>query len=139
VVLFVNTHFDHKGAKSRAESAKLMRARIEALREGAPVVVVGDFNTPEGSEPYATLRGERDEPGHLADSFREAHATRGREEGTFNGFRGERGGGRIDWILHTPDVATESCEIVYDSEGGRYPSDHFPVKALLKLGPVARP
>jgi endonuclease/exonuclease/phosphatase family metal-dependent hydrolase len=131
VILFVNTHFDHKGVRARAESAKLLRERIETLREGAPVVLVGDFNTGEGTEPYTTLLGEEGKPSRLVDSFRVAHPERGKEEGTFNGFKGERTGARIDWILHTPGMKTLNCEIVHESEGQRYPSDHFPVSAVL--------
>jgi endonuclease/exonuclease/phosphatase family metal-dependent hydrolase len=135
VMMFVNTHFDHIGVAARAESAKLLRTRIAALREGVPAILVGDFNTAEETEPYVTLRGTAE----LIDSFREVRTERGREEGTFNGFKGERTGARIDWILHTPELKTLSCEIVRDSEGGRYPSDHFPVQAVLAHGEPKQP
>jgi endonuclease/exonuclease/phosphatase family metal-dependent hydrolase len=105
------------------------------MREGLPVVLVGDFNTGEGTEPYATLRAKDD----LIDSFRATHSERGREEGSFNGFKGERKGARIDWILHTQELKALSCEIVHDSEGGRYPSDHFPVQAALAYDGVKQP
>jgi endonuclease/exonuclease/phosphatase family metal-dependent hydrolase len=130
-ILFVNTHFDHMGKQARVESAKLLRERLEALRDGVPVILVGDFNTGEGTAPYATLRGKESDANPLVDSFRAAHAQRGGEEGTFNGFKGARTGDRIDWIFHTPDVETLNCEIVRDAEGQRYPSDHFPVAAEL--------
>jgi endonuclease/exonuclease/phosphatase family metal-dependent hydrolase len=40
---------------------------------------------------------------------------------------------RIDWILTRGPVAVERCETVTFNQDGRYPSDHFPVVADLKL------
>lgn len=131
-ILFVNTHFDHRGKVARLESAKLIRQRIDRLRaisDNPLVVVTGDFNTPEGSEPYnAFLEGNAD----LIDSYRAKHPEKSDEEGTFNGFRGRTGGGRIDWVLASPDFGVLSAEIDRHQEEGRYPSDHFPVTAVLR-------
>jgi endonuclease/exonuclease/phosphatase family metal-dependent hydrolase len=129
-LLFVNTHFDHIGRQARLESAKLVRVRVEKRQEGGePLVLVGDFNATEDDPPYTALvDGER-----LIDSFRAAHPQRGKDEGTAHGFTGDRSRGRIDWILHRPDFRTVSCEIVHSSDGNRYPSDHFPVLAVLEL------
>jgi endonuclease/exonuclease/phosphatase family metal-dependent hydrolase len=138
-LLFFATHFDHKGKEARANAAKLLRRKVEAMRDGLPVIIVGDFNAPEGSPPYKNLLGPEGDPTHLTDSFRETHPKHGPEEGTFNGFKGKRDGDRIDWIVHTGDVKAVSCEIVRDSENGHYPSDHFPVKAVLELNGSARP
>ena len=140
-ILFVNTHFDHMGVRARAESAKLLREQLNTLSEGAPIVLVGDFNTGESTEPYTTLLGEDGKSSQLIDSFRAVRPERGKDEGTFNGFKGERTGARIDWIVHTPELKTVSCEIVHDSEGQRFPSDHFPVQAVLRYakGAADRP
>jgi endonuclease/exonuclease/phosphatase family metal-dependent hydrolase len=137
--LFVATHFDHKGKEARANAAKLLRSKVEAMRDAQPVIVVGDFNAPEGSPPYKNLLGPEGDANRLFDSFRETHPTRGPEEGTFNGFKGKRDGDRIDWIVHTTDVRAVSCEIVRDSENGHYPSDHFPVKAVLRFAKADQP
>jgi endonuclease/exonuclease/phosphatase family metal-dependent hydrolase len=137
--LFFATHFDHKGKEARANAAKLLRSKVEAMRDGLPVIVVGDFNAPEGSPPYKNLLGPADGDNPLVDSFRETHPQRGPDEGTFNGFKGKRDGHRIDWIVHTSDVKALSCEIVRDSENGHYPSDHFPVKAELRIAKGAQP
>jgi endonuclease/exonuclease/phosphatase family metal-dependent hydrolase len=132
-LLFIGTHFDHKGKEARANAAKLLRSRVEAMRDGVPVIVVGDFNAPEGSAPYKNLLGAEGDANHLVDSFREAHPQRGPDEGTFNGFKGKRDGDRIDWIVHTTDVKAVSCEIVRDNDNGRYPSDHFAVRAVVQF------
>ncbi len=130
-LLFVNTHFDHLGVRARLESARLLRSRIEAMRETEPVIVVGDFNTDEDSDAYGILLGTEPDGLRLVDSYRAAHLERLPDEASFNGFEGKRAGSRIDWILHTSELKTLTSEIVRDAEGKRYPSDHFPVAAEL--------
>ena len=68
----------------------------------------------------------------LRDTFRVKNPTREANEGTFNGFRGRRGGGRIDWILTSPAWQVQSAKIMTYNQDGRYPSDHFPVTAVLQ-------
>jgi len=126
-VLFLNTHFDHMGKKARHESAKLVRAKVAELGVGCRVVVTGDFNADEGSDPYQALF---DSP--LADTFRVKHPTRGKDEGTFNGFDPAAiSGSRIDWIAVGRDWHVRDAGIDRTVKGGRTPSDHFPVTAVL--------
>ena len=132
-ILFVNTHFDHRGRVAREESAKLIRQKIDTLTTIAnepAVVVTGDFNTPEGSPPYVAFLQDNDT---LRDVYRSQYEERGTNEGTFNGFRGRSGGGRIDWILASPDFGLVDAQIDRTNENGRYPSDHFPVTAVLQI------
>ncbi len=131
-ILFVNTHFDHRGSQARKHSAELIRQRIDALRglaDNAQVIVTGDFNTAADSAPYqALLRGNE----HLVDTYRVAHPEPSQQEGTFGGFRGETGGARIDWLLASPELKVLSAEIDRRQFDGRDPSDHFPVTAVLE-------
>jgi endonuclease/exonuclease/phosphatase family metal-dependent hydrolase len=130
-ILFVNTHFDHRGAQARAEAAKLIRQKITQLRAIAddPVTVVtGDFNTAEASEPYKAFLHENKD---LVDTYRVRHPERGENEGTFGGFRGNTAGSRIDWILASPQLEVVEAEIDRTEEDGRFPSDHYPVTAVL--------
>ncbi len=127
-VLVVNTHFDHRGARARLESAKLLLERVRALARDGPAVVTGDFNCGEGSEPYAALLGA----GLLVDAFRERHPERRPDEGTFHDYGGGRDGARIDWILHTRHFRAVEAEIDARPVDGRPPSDHHPVTALLR-------
>jgi hypothetical protein len=136
-ILFVNTHFDHRGKTARLESAKLIRQRIEKLRLIAdrPVVIVtGDFNTAEASAPYQAFLDGHDD---LVDTYRVKHKEKGPTEGTFNGFKGTDGGSRIDWILASKSCSVLDAQIDRYEEDGRYPSDHFPVTAVLQLPIVA--
>jgi len=130
-VYFFNTHFDHRGKQARLESAKLIRRKIEELGD-AQVILTGDFNTGEGSEPYQVLAKADDAKTKLLDSYRAVQDKPGKEDGTFNGFRGSRDGARIDWILHTPGLKAVGAGIDRSNRDGRYPSDHYPVWALLR-------
>lgn len=128
-VLMVNTHFDHRGREARQRSAELLARRIEKLRAlagDARVVVTGDFNTGEATGPYAALVSES-----LTDTFRVAHPEATAGEGTFNGWRGKSDGARIDWILSGGSQSVRSAQILRTNLDGRYPSDHFPVTAVL--------
>ena len=52
--------------------------------------------------------------------------------GTFHGFRGGSDGEKIDTILMTGAWTVESAAILRTSKGDRYPSDHYPVTAVLR-------
>lgn len=128
-VLFVNTHFDHKGSEARLQAAKLIRARIAELGKGCRAILTGDFNTGEGSEPYRALFGEG---GPVSDAFRIANQERKPDEGSFNGFDpSATRGDRIDWIGVSTNWAVQSVKIDRATRNGRTPSDHFPVTAIL--------
>jgi endonuclease/exonuclease/phosphatase family metal-dependent hydrolase len=129
--LYANTHFDHKGKVARLESSKLIRKRLPELSKGAPVILMGDFNCIEDDEPYRILTNSLGESGVLlVDSYRIVHTKRASDEASFHGFKGKVAGSRIDWILHSPDLKATAAEIVRPKEG-RYPSDHYPVTAVL--------
>lgn len=133
-VLFLNTHFDHRGTKARAESARLIRARLGELGAGCRVVVTGDFNAGEGTDPYTALFADAGgKPSPVLDTFRAAHPTRTKDEGTFSGFKaGSVTGPRIDWIGCSRDWDVRLAGIDRVSRDGRTPSDHFPVTAVLR-------
>lgn len=133
VIWYFNTHLDHRGKQARLESAKLIHKRVSELPEGARVIVTGDFNCGEGSEPYLALFASRDERGVLVDAFRRKFPERKPDEGTFNNFRPEqRSGARIDWIAISPQWHVEDFVVNYVTKDGRVPSDHFPLEAVLK-------
>jgi endonuclease/exonuclease/phosphatase family metal-dependent hydrolase len=131
-LFFVNTHWDHRGEQSRVESAKLLRERLPGLIGDAPVIITGDFNCPDGSEPHATMMSDKHQP-RLIDSYRELHPQISADDFTFHGFRGENEKHfRVDWILHSDALRTAACAIDRTNMNGRYPSDHFPVTAVLE-------
>jgi len=120
-----NVHFDHLGATARLESARLVAARIAVRRPAHPALLLGDLNAGEDSEPVRALHG-------LVDTFRALHPD-STEVGTFHGFRGGTDGAKIDFVLATPAVGVLGAEIVRDEDGGRFPSDHYPVAARVLI------
>jgi endonuclease/exonuclease/phosphatase family metal-dependent hydrolase len=133
-VLFLNAHLDHRGVKARLESARLMRAKAAELGAGCRLVVTGDFNAPEASDPYAALFAEVDgKLSPVVDTYRLAHPTRAKDEGTFSAFKAASvTGGRIDWIACSRDWDVRVAGIDRTARSGRTPSDHFPVTAVLR-------
>ncbi|MBR9988755.1 MAG: endonuclease/exonuclease/phosphatase family protein [Gemmatimonadetes bacterium] len=131
-----NTHWDHESQPSRERSAALIIERIGArAHPDDPVLLMGDFNAGEDNAAFQALLAPRAAvPGNvpLYDTFRAVHPA-ARETGTLNAFRGDRSGPKIDAILASPEWQTLDAAIVLLEENGRYPSDHFPVIAVLRL------
>jgi endonuclease/exonuclease/phosphatase family metal-dependent hydrolase len=122
-----NLHLDHESAPSRERSAWLLADRIRGREYSDPVILMGDFNSGEDQPPVRYLV----ETLSLTDTF----ASVGREStgvGTYHAFEGRTDGARIDHILVTTDWMVQSAGIDRSNEAGRYPSDHFPVFALLR-------
>jgi len=122
-----NVHLDHQSQPSRERSVALLLARIAARDPRAPVVVTGDFNAGEDNPAAVAMRAS------FRDSFRvlQPDAT---EVGTFSGFRlGQASGDKIDFVFVEPGAEVLEAAIVRTSRDGRYPSDHFPVTARIRL------
>jgi endonuclease/exonuclease/phosphatase family metal-dependent hydrolase len=127
-----NVHLDHQSQPSRERSAALLRARIEARDPKAPVIVTGDFNAGEKNPAVlAMLEGNL-----LRDTFRVKHPDE-TTVGTFTGFTfGQVRGEKIDYIFTSHEWLVLDAAIVRTAKGNRYPSDHFPVTATLRLAGV---
>jgi endonuclease/exonuclease/phosphatase family metal-dependent hydrolase len=130
--VWLNTHWDHVGAQARVESAKLVRRWLIEHASSTPVVITGDFNSGEDSPQYRFLLGEDGDKLKLIDTYRRLHPVRQPDEASFHDFTGKREGSRIDWILCSPSFKPLEATIDRFSQGGRYPSDHFPVTAVLQ-------
>lgn len=131
-----NVHFDHESQPSRVESARLVLQRAREAQPPLPAIVLGDFNAGEDNPARTVFLGDGAAPSaglHFLDSYRTVHS-RSDQEGTFNGFRGDTSGERIDAILVSPSWQVRSANILHTERNGRYPSDHFPVTALLAYG-----
>jgi endonuclease/exonuclease/phosphatase family metal-dependent hydrolase len=129
-VSLFNTHWDHQSQPARLESGKLMGARIaERLAAGDPVVVTGDFNSPEGNPALAELTHQGK---MLLDTFRVAHPDE-KDVGTAHGFKGGVSGAKIDYIGVNDAWKVSDAAIVRTHEGRRYPSDHYAVTAVIEL------
>ena len=110
----------------------MLRDYITKLRatpgEDQDIVVLGDFNAVgEDSAPWDVLCG-----GVLRDAWRLAEKRSG-PANTSNGFEtpAPDAARRIDWILVREGMRVLRCATLDQRVDGRYPSDHFPVLAVV--------
>jgi len=126
----VNTHL-HWDEPYVSKATTLLAGTIRDLAGDYPVILTGDFNATPESALYRALTTEL----ALRDSW---VVTGGTEEsmGTSHRFEGipRR---RIDWIMVGSDIGVESAQRILYEEDGRYPSDHYPVLASLRVYPPA--
>jgi endonuclease/exonuclease/phosphatase family metal-dependent hydrolase len=96
---------------------------------------MGDFNTPIDAagpdDPGRLLReGAGDGLPSLFDTFAAAAVP---AAGTYHAFTGTPQPGRIDAILATGRFSVLAAAAVDTSVGALFPSDHFPVTAVVRL------
>jgi len=135
---FYNTHLDNVSALSREKGARLIAQRIAARSHRDPFILTGDLNVGENDPPLLFLKGEgsgqsgAQSPVPMRDTFRVLHPDAA-DVGTYHAFGGERGGAKIDYILAPAGIQINEAAIPHTQQDGRYPSDHFPVTALIRL------
>ncbi len=132
LLLVLNTHFDHQGERARRESGKLMRTWAVTHADGNPVIITGDFNASATSVPYKNVTADAGAM-TLRDSRLLAKTPEG-PESTWNGFKEVVPGRRIDFIFSTAPVEVRGYRTLDETRGGRFPSDHLPIVATLKVG-----
>jgi endonuclease/exonuclease/phosphatase family metal-dependent hydrolase len=130
-----NVHLDHISQPSREKSTALLAQRMaDRGAPDEPAIVTGDFNVGEDNPAIATLVGPRDAgPPLMLDTFRVRYPEE-KTVGTFTGFvLDQTTGPKIDYVLVPPGAEVLAAAIVRTSRDGRYPSDHFPVTARVRL------
>lgn len=133
-LVYANTHFDHKGVVARQEASRVLSEQLAKIAAGVPAILTGDLNINEDNPAYGVLVRPTT-PGAIRwiDSYRVAHARRQPDEASFHGFKGTTAGSRIDFVFHTEHFITVDAQIDRRSRDGRYPSDHYPVWAVLAV------
>ncbi len=135
VFFHFNTHLDHVGVVARREGTRLLLRKIaEIAGERTPVVLTGDFNAPPDSEPYRLVVANGFE-----DSFARSRCPHHGPTSTWNGFTAIEPGRRIDFIFVRDVAAVLQHAVLSDTFDGRFPSDHLPVIAEMRIseGPPA--
>ncbi|WP_128546882.1 endonuclease/exonuclease/phosphatase family protein [Larkinella soli] len=127
----INTHFDHIGEQARQNSAKLLIRKIRELNEGLPVVLTGDFNTPENAPSIQTLTGDADFKLNNTERVSENAHTGGNS--TFNGFKTDQRGPVIDFVFVGPGLKVERHDYLPIMKEEVFVSDHWPVLTRLSL------
>lgn len=134
-----NVHLDHQSQASRERSVQLVSQLVhDRPFVDEPVIVMGDFNAGENNKACQYMRGEvrsasgrEDAPAspRLVDSFRVLQGDAS-EVGTFNGFKDERDGEKIDHIFASPALRVIEGGIDRTrGDNNACPSDHDAVWA----------
>ncbi len=119
---YYNLHIDHESQNSREKSAGLLLKRIDGKKN---VIITGDFNAGENNRAVKEII-----EGGFEDSFRVLHPNE-KDVNTYHAFKGTLTGDKIDYIFIRGTFKVNKAEIIRYNKEGKYPSDHFPVTAVL--------
>lgn len=134
-----NTHFDHISPFARTFGARLILDQIHRFNETDPLptIVMGDFNAKPNSKAVRMMRenlsGYHDVK--LKDIYGFLDTMIGN---TYHGFKGtvKSKFRPIDYIFVSDDIEVVSASVDTTCYEGAYPSDHYPISAVLKLKPL---
>ncbi|WP_157578518.1 endonuclease/exonuclease/phosphatase family protein [Rudaea cellulosilytica] len=123
-----NVHFDHQGEVARRESAKLMLRKMREIAGNATMICIGDFNSTPETEQIQTMKTA------LRDAREVSAEPAYGPQGTFEDFKlDSKLPERIDYIFVGRGVEVLKYATLTDSVEARFPSDHLPVVARVRL------
>ncbi len=130
-----NTHFDHICGMARNLSVRIILQYMHRLNqiEKLPIILMGDLNARPDSRPIRMLSENfHDYPDiHLTSVW---HSVDTSQIGsTYHGFKGKTTGRPIDYIFVSDEFVIDEAYIDRTNFDGRYPSDHYPLIAVLRL------
>lgn len=128
-----NTHLSHVGEVARRESVRLILDRASMVAGDGALLLTGDFNFVQDSEPYAAITDPNGDF-TLYDSRYRSALFKDDPGYSFVGqdFTGDPGH-IIDHIFVSDDVEVIEAGIRFNCSDGRCPSDHLPVVTDLRL------
>ncbi|HCC53278.1 MAG TPA: endonuclease [Porphyromonadaceae bacterium] len=125
---FFCVHFDHQGKEARRQSGILMVEKIRKIAGDSPVICVGDFNSIPDTEQIGTIKTL------LNDAYEVTIQPPYGPVGTTNGFKFDAPmKHRIDYIFVSKQIKVQKYGVLTDAYEQRYPSDHQPIVALVKM------
>lgn len=128
-----NVHLDLTHG-ARKKSVELLARKISERKTDDPFIITGDFNMEMDNSAMrylCNIDGENPHP-CLVEAWSSVNdATSG--IGTTHSFTGYRNGPKIDHIPISANIKVLGAKIERYAMDGRYPSDHFPVVAILQL------
>jgi len=130
--LTCNLHLDNESAQARREGVELVlraingnAAFMRAERKG-PAIVLGDFNAGEQDPCVEAMRAAG-----FRDTFRVVHPAIS-DVATYHGFGEGSNSDKIDYVWVDTQWIAVDATIVRDRIDGKWPSDHYPVTALIR-------
>jgi len=129
-----NLHLDHISQHSRKKSTRLLARRISQRTIKDPIIVMGDFNMSMDNPGMKYLQDGGDNASYprMVSAWEIAHP-KGPALRTGHGFKGGKTGSAIDHILIGEGSTVLKAHVDQRKIDGRWPSDHYPVTATIKL------
>lgn len=128
-----NLHLDNLSQHSREKSVRLLTEKIDTRETNDPFIVMGDFNMEIQNPAMRWLNKIGIGKPRMAsvDVWQSIHPNS--HIGTRQGFDGKGSGPHIDHIRLSANLQALDARIDNRSWNGRFPSDHFPVVANIRL------
>lgn len=140
---FFNTHYSYAAEDTKVKSSIQIADFIDKRQhKNDPVLLTADFNSGEDAPSMKYLKGEAlIENGKkcqtnvcMTDLFRKVHPEKSDKDKTIHVYKkNPLDWGCIDFIYGSKDVVPLSAQVIQKADkNGLYPSDHFPVEAVIK-------
>lgn len=123
------THLDHLSEEARVFGAKTILNHCLLKITKQPIILMGDFNALPEEETYRLITQS------LTDAKQQSAMLYG-PTGTFQNFTYHKpwqAFEEIDYIFVSKEITVEKVGVLTDNCDCRYPSDHFPVVATLRV------
>lgn len=129
-----NSHLDCLLPKAREYGMnKLIEFIVaEQKKEELPIVMMGDFNATPNSKLIKKLSQEKVHNKRFVavqEVNKELYT-----KSTMSMFKGHENGLHIDYIFVSDDIEIQDADIIKYNINGKYPSDHYPLIANIRIG-----
>lgn len=128
--VFIVTHLDNVSEQAREYGSRIVvKLGVEYFKQ-YPVILAGDFNASPQESAYKLLTE------HLTDSRYAEGALFYGPKGTYQGFDTTIPWSKleeIDYIFVSKGIEVKKVGVLTNSWDNKYPSDHFPVEAYIKI------
>lgn len=132
-LFFINTHLDHVGKIARQEGVTLLLSRANALANGLPIIMTGDFNATPESDVIKHVT-DVNSPKHLIHS-KDIAVEKSGTDWTFHGFGKVPMERRefIDYVFVSKGIKVAKHSVLPEKLDDTFISDHSVVVAQIEI------
>lgn len=132
-LFFINTHLDHVGKIARQEGVTLLLSRANALANGLPIIMTGDFNATPESDVIKHVT-DVNSPEHLIHS-KDIAVEKSSTDWTFHGFGKVPMERRefIDYVFVSKGIKVAKHSVLPEKLDDIFISDHSVVVAQIEI------
>ena len=132
-LFFINTHLDHVGKIARQKGVTLLLSRANALANGLPIIMTGDFNATPESDVIKHVT-DVNSPEHLIHS-KDIAVEKSGTDWTFHGFGKVPMERRefIDYVFVSKGIKVAKHSVLPEKLDDTFISDHSVVVAQIEI------